>query len=102
MGYYCPKWYGLLGIRELWVTLEISRIPTWEMANAMGYKGVQASVRAYGTVRRFAYAPAFATRLQLVGGCAPKPPLSHGRSIPNMVTSRSTELWKSTHQSESP
>jgi hypothetical protein len=40
MGYYCPKRYGLWSIRELWVMLRISRIPTWEMENPMGYKGV--------------------------------------------------------------
>jgi hypothetical protein len=47
MGYHCPKRYGLWSIRELWVMLRISRIPTWEMENPMGYKGVWV-IRAMG------------------------------------------------------
>jgi hypothetical protein len=35
-----PKKVWVMGYRRVWVMLKISRIPTREMENTMGYKGV--------------------------------------------------------------
>ncbi len=37
---YCPKKYGLLGMGGYGLSLQNARIPTRDMENAMGYRGV--------------------------------------------------------------